>query len=444
MREWGNRLKNVARTALTAVCALPVLLCDYSVASAVSEMSWQNYSRLAHQLVNERNYTQAVEYYQKAIDAVKKAQESEAIELDLQLNKAETLIMAKKLNDATSLLSDIRQRVVKLKDPMIEIRYWRRQRALAEARELGTETALLEIKLLQLTERHFGRDHSIYCSQLRVATLASLNASLWDESLKLAYRLKDFNKTCTRSDWRKLASLSLREFYYRSRKITDRCIEKGDLASVAKVLEDFEEYEPNAPVVVRAWSDLLWFAFRDNNVAMQNRCIAHLAQMQQRLGKEDHASALIIAGALVEGATKDVYNESVKDETEARLATAVKLLERMWKPEALRKILTYDHAKSLYALALAKRSKLNEAQEELNELRLSPHDFPKATDYNGVVQARFEIAAKYISAGNNESARRQIDLLFALLDSLPATTQNKASIDALHIDARNRFKSLNL
>lgn len=389
--------------------------------------TWENQSRLAHQLTKMNRLEDAVQRYDKAIAMIKKQQGSLAPLLDLQLNKIQLLIDAGRLAEAEFLWKQVGKEVEASKDPFVEIRYWRRARALSEVKPDIAKTALIDAQLVKLIKQTMGRGTDAYVNTVKTATESATAAKLWDPALAAALEMKQLNKDCIKPGTGKVIRQTLTCFFVDSASVlTEPELKKGNLSKVANLLEAFGNYAPYPGTLIRRWEEVLRLACaKPHQEAVVQKCCDNLVQIEKLLDKSNKADRERIAGDLMESVLQDVYRETVLPQTEERLRIACKVMTRAKSDSELHSSVLFMQCSSLHALALAKQGRLEAAERVLIDSAPTPGAFKEGENFYGIYQARQTLGTAFLKRGDKVAVRRQFDAIFALLNSVDPSSLKK-------------------
>ncbi len=153
---WTRYLGYVKRIAAWVFFAAIVAISQIP-ASASVQSSWRMFGRGANILLHEKRYPEAIDAYQKAIDALPSSEKREDARLDLLMAQAEAYRLWGHFDQCSGLLDDVKRDLKKGEayDPTIGARYWRRRGDLMFS--LGRREEMLEAlkQQLDVTQKFF-------------------------------------------------------------------------------------------------------------------------------------------------------------------------------------------------------------------------------------------------------------------------------------------------
>ncbi|MBY0551776.1 MAG: hypothetical protein K2W95_31120 [Candidatus Obscuribacterales bacterium] len=394
--------------------------------------TWENQSRLAHQLTKENRLTDALGRYDEAITLIKKQNDNLPILLDLQLNKIHLLIESGRVEEAEKYWKKIGRDVESINDPFVEIRYWRRARELSVAKRDNVETAGVDGRLVKLVQKTMGRGSDAYVNVVKTAIESSTAAKLWAPAMTAALELKQLNKDCIRPRTRKVIRQTLTCFFVDSSGLlTEPALKRGELSRVADFLESFGNYAPYPLALIQRWEQVLRQACtKPHQEAVVQKCCDNLVKIEKLLDKSKKEERERIAGDLLLSVLSDVYNGTVLPQTEARLRIACDVMTRAASnSKELHSSVLFIQCSSLHALALAKQGRLEDAERVLIGSEPAPGAFKEASNFYGIFQARQTLGTAFLKRGDKAAVSRQFDAIFALLKSVDQSSLKKNEME---------------
>lgn len=389
--------------------------------------TWENQSRLAHQLTKENRLDDALRRYDHAIALVKKQHGNLPTLIDLQLNRLHVLIESDRLEEAETHWKHLGRDVDSTKDPFVEIRYWRRARELSVAKDDKAETARVDGQLVKLVQKTMGRGSDSYVNVVKSAVESTTAAKLWAPAMTAALELKQLNEDCIKPRTRKVIRQTLTCFFVDSSNLlTEPALKRGELSKVADFLESFGNYAPHPLALIQRWEEVLKKAgAKANQEAVVQKCCENLVQIEKHLDKSGKAERERIAGDLMLSVLQDVYKETVLPQTEERLRIACEVMTRAGSSSELHSSLLYMQCSALHALALAKQGQLETAERVLTASTPTPGAFRDGANFYGIYQARQTLGTAFLKRGDKASVRRQFDAILALLKSVDPSSLKK-------------------
>jgi tetratricopeptide (TPR) repeat protein len=394
-------------------------------AAHCTNLSWKDYCRLAHLLSDEEHFAESAEMYQKALKLLADGSSEKADVIDVKLNYIWSMGAAGQTEKAITLWKSLAPDIGEFSGTFRELRYYRRAREVYELSNHMVETAMLDRKLMQLTGALIGRDSDSFLTAAERLTETATKAFLWELSLEGAAELDHlvtkgglFNRKTRIRKW-------LDKYFDFSGDLFDKHVESGKLNEARSFLLRFQTYSSKPATIVHRWHVLLDgcrpISVKDSMVQkIAQGMIETVPYLNEEVAPVEHLSGLLLTIALT-----DVYQVKVEALTESVLDAAVKQLERVLDQTAVRKNLLHLQCKSLYALALARRGKLDDAERTLGELAPSLDVFKEAKNLNGIIQAREALAQEYLKHKNVKAVSMQFDEIDKLYRSLPPTTEHK-------------------
>ncbi|MBX9694957.1 MAG: hypothetical protein K2Z81_21410 [Cyanobacteria bacterium] len=404
-----------------------VLLLTFTSMPASAVESWQNESRIAHVLVEENHVGEALRKFDDAIRILKSTGGDTAVSLDLELNKAEILTSSGRFGDAWNILKRVEPLIKNCKRETLQVRYYRRVSRLTSAQGHFAESIRIRKMNLQLMAAFYGRDNSTYVRELHDLLSVATEAKSWSDAIEAASELKQFQATCANPVNKQLLTRWLQDFFDLSIDMFRAQIQKGDLAEAERFLNLFGSCARTSLSSTKFWLELFKSSMVNNQSQFANACMNDIRRLAES-GKLSTSEAGMIACEYLRYSLGDVYNEIVSARTELLLEEACRILKLSSKPTVLESDTLYIQCSSLYAVALARRGKIEQAGSVLENLRLDPSYIKDISQLNGISQARHALAVQRLKSGDNAAAHLEYQKLYKLVRSLPQLKAREAAV----------------
>ncbi len=132
-----------------------------------AKQGWRDYSAEGFYLRSIKDPGASL-MYREALNSAQNERAPKDVILDLKLNEVQNLIEAGDLQQAQSILSSCYGPIAKkYNDSLLMLRYWRRCRALARARQNYNDALTVQRKIVELVGKHFDSTSSAYVSELK-------------------------------------------------------------------------------------------------------------------------------------------------------------------------------------------------------------------------------------------------------------------------------------
>ncbi len=412
------------------ICVMILLVIASTPAGAIE--SWQNQSRIAHVMMENNRPAEALKRFDDAIRILRTYGGDTAVYVDLELNRVDVLTNSGRFGEARQILEQLEPLAKRFDNTALKVRYLRRFSRLASAEENFVESIKFRKANLQLIASLCNRNNSTYVRELHDLVIIAVQGKLWKDAVESASELRTVQLTCANPVNKRLLTGWLADYFDLSYGMVLSRIRDGDFAEVEKFLRLFGGCARTTASSTKVWLDVFNAAILRNQTQCADRCRIMLRELAET-GRLTAADGVSIVALYMKLALVDVYDEKVSSRTETLLQEACRTLQATHKPSVLPGNTLYIQCSSLYAIALAKRNKVQEAERILDDLQLDRSSIRDIDQINGIAQARHAIAMDYLKTGNNALAHGEYKKLYKLIRSMPNLKGREDAIKGLQL-----------